>query len=210
MSVNLLPDIGGPMLVEIVRIFNKENVVGAKLEVGTLLRSNRNRVVLAVQRKTCQHLLVPRSLRSDVSHHVLNRELLQRQQHSGLMPEIGLVPFRIVRIIRELITVLHPHWLLGKLPCRLQIVSMHSLWSNVVIRLQRRLLPGLRVLLHRLAPLVHDVCRAPTREKDLQFFLNRRINADVLRRVSLPGEWYVWGGVVGGGPPRPPKPSEAR
>src|SRR6266446_10136006 len=117
MSVNLLPDIRWPMPVKIMRIFNEENVVGAKLEVGTLLRSNRNRVRLAVQRKACQHLLVPGSLRSDISHHILNRELLQRQQHSRLMPEIGLVPLRIVWIIRELITVLHPHWLRGKLPC---------------------------------------------------------------------------------------------
>src|SRR6267143_4974623 len=110
MSVNLLPDIRGPMPVKIMRIFNEENVVGAKLEVGTFLRSNRNGVGLTVQRKACQHLLVPESLRSNVSHHILNRELLQRQQHSRLMSEIGLVPLRIVRIIRKFITVLHPHW----------------------------------------------------------------------------------------------------
>ena len=127
MSVNLLPDIRRPVLIKIVRIFNEKNVVGAKLEVATLFRSNRNRVALAVQRKACQHLLDPRSLRSNIGHHILNRKLLQRQQHSRLMPEIGLMPLRIVRIIRKLITVLHPHWLLGKLPCRLQIVSMHLL-----------------------------------------------------------------------------------
>src|SRR6266849_1150811 len=191
MSINLLPDIRRPMPIKIVRIFNKENVIGAKLEVATLLRSNRNRVGLAVQRKACQHLLVPGRLRGNISHHILNRKLLQRQQHSRLMPEIGLVPLRIVRVIRELIAVLHPHWLLGKLPCRLQIVSMHPLRRNVVIRLQRRLLPGLSVFLHRLVPLVHDVRRAPARkhngnrQKDLQLFLKLRINSHDPRKVSL-------------------------
>src|ERR1700675_1781806 len=109
MSINLLPDIRRPMPIKIVRIFDEENVVGAKLEVATLFRSNRNRTALAVARKACQHLLVLWSLRSNVSHNILNLELLQRQQHSRLMPKIGLAPLRIVRIISKLITVLHPN-----------------------------------------------------------------------------------------------------
>src|SRR6267378_3034864 len=117
MSVNLLPDIGGPVLIKIMRIFNEENVVGAKLEVATLFGSNRNREGLPLQRETCQHLLVPGSLRSNISHHLLNSKLLQWQQHPRLVSKFSLVPLRIVRIIRKLITVLHPHRLLGKLPC---------------------------------------------------------------------------------------------
>src|SRR5260221_8944628 len=127
MSINLLPDVGGPVLVKVVRIFEEENIVGAKLEVTSLLRSNRNRIVLAVQRKACQHLLVPRSLRGNVSHHIPNRKLLQGQQQPRLMPEIGLAPLQIVWIVRELIAVLHPDWLLGQLARRIQTINVHAL-----------------------------------------------------------------------------------
>src|ERR1035441_10229875 len=92
MSVNLVPNIRTPVLIKPVWIFDKENFVGANLEIVALFRPDWNRITLTVQRKDGQHLLVLRSPRRNIRHHILNRKLLQRQQHSRLMRKIRLPP----------------------------------------------------------------------------------------------------------------------
>src|SRR5271163_178353 len=62
-SIDLLPYSRRPVLVKTMRIFKKKYIVGTKLEVATLVRSNRHRITLALQRKASQHLLHALNLR---------------------------------------------------------------------------------------------------------------------------------------------------
>src|SRR5580700_3968031 len=124
MSVNLLPDVWRPVFVKIARIFNKENLIDVTLEIAALLRANRNRIVFSCEWKYGHHLLVVWSQWRNIGHYILNREFLQRRQHSGLMREIRFAALPIVGIVPKLIAELHPHRLLGQLPRSLQIVSV--------------------------------------------------------------------------------------
>src|SRR5258708_3445599 len=178
MSINLLPDVGGPVLVKGVRIFEEENIVEGNLGVAIFYRPDRGCVALAVQGKAGQPLPHPGSLWGNISYNNFsNRDLPQRQQYSRLMLEICLVPRDIVRIVSEAMADLHPYWLLGQLPRRLQIMNRPGR-HEVVALFQGGLPLWAGVLPHRLVSLVHDVCSAPAAkhngscQKDLQFFHN--------------------------------------
>ena len=179
--VNRLPHIRRPVFVKLARIFHKKYLIGIELEIPTLLRADRHRIRLAIAVKHRHHLLRAGRFRRLAAHYIFNLQLLERTKRSRLMRKVRLVRRRIVLIVNVVIADLHPHRLLHQFARRLQIVRMQLLRRNVVVRLQRRLDLGPRILAHRFVPLVNDVGRPPACNRDPQ----QQHDLQLLSRIGI-------------------------
>src|SRR4051812_49463160 len=84
-----LPNVCRPMLVELMRIFDEEHVIRIEFEIAAAaVRRDRRGIRLPAIREYC-HDFCPSSIAEcDAANHVVNLELLQRQQLPRLMREI--------------------------------------------------------------------------------------------------------------------------
>ena len=137
------PDIGRPVLVQLMRILDEEHFVGIDLITVAGLRTNRDGVALAIQFEHRHHLMQMRGVRRGIGDHILDFQLLDGQQQSGLMRKIRAVARPVVRVVGKAVTFPDPHRLLGKLFGGLQIIGIEFLGNDVIVRIQgRRLLSG--------------------------------------------------------------------